>query len=451
MEAYRPLTIAPRRRSRVVERLRLAELDRVMLAAALALVLVSVFTLGTSTRHDIPGRPLYFAVHQGLYAVAGVALMLAIARLDYTRLRDLRVSIYTAMIASIVAVFLLGAAVRGSNRWLELPLFRFEPSELAKVMLCVSLAALVCERVRRPSGLRETLALLGLGLAPAALVLLQPDLGTGIVIAVGAVSVLYIAGVPWQHFAAVGAVMAAVGAGVVAAGPALGIDLVKGYQEDRLTSFLHPSDDPADSSYQVNQSVIAVGAGETAGRGDDATQTQLEFLPERHTDFIFATVGERFGFIGAALVVALYAALFWRALAVMRKAGTFYGTLIAAGIVAMLVFQVLVNVGMNLGMMPVTGVTLPLLSYGGSSVVGTFLALGLLQSIHVGAKLGGSSRARADDKRRARTLSVPLRLSATFGLGEGAPPRRNPFRRGPRKEGRSIRRRGARGRAPTAT
>jgi rod shape determining protein RodA len=432
MEAYRPLTIA--------ERLHLHDLDRVMLTASIGLVAVSVFTLGTSTRHDIPGRPLYFAIHQGLYAVAGVTVMLAIARLDYTRLRDLRVSIYTAMIGAILAVFLVGTAVRGSDRWIELPLFRFEPSELAKVLLCVSLAAIVCERVRRPFGLRQTLVLLGLGLAPAGLVFLQPDLGTGIVLAMMALVVLYIAGLPWQHFAAIGAIAAAMAAGVALAGPALGIDVLRGYQQDRLTSFLHPSDDPADSSYQVNQSVIAVGSGGTTGRGNDATQTELDFLPERHTDFIFAAVGERFGFFGAALVVALYAALLWRALMVVRTSATFYGMLIAAGIVAMLAFQILVNIGMNLGMMPVTGITLPLLSYGGSSVVGTFLALGLLQSIRVGARAGGARRARADERRRARTLSVPLKLSATFG-----------HRARPQQDGRRIRRRGRRGRAPTAT
>jgi rod shape determining protein RodA len=440
MEAYRPLTIAPRRSSRLAERLYLPHLDRIMLAASIGLVAFSVLTLATATRHDIPGRPLYFASHQALYAIAGVVLMLAVSRIDYTRLRDLRVSIYTAMIASIVTVFLLGTAVRGSHRWIELPLFRFEPSELAKVLLCLSLAAMVCERGRRPFGLRHTLALLALGLAPAGLVFLQPDLGTGIVLAVMALTILYISGVPWQHFLAIGAAAAALTAGVAAAGPALGVDVIRGYQEDRLTSFLHPSDDPADASYQVNQSVIAVGSGEVSGRGAEATQTELEFLPERHTDFVFATIGERFGFTGAAFVVVLYAVLFWRALRVIRVRGDFYGTLIAAGIVAMLAFQVLVNVGMNLGMMPVTGITLPLLSYGGSSVLGTFLALGLLQAIHVRARLESSKRSRFDDGRRARTLSVPLKLSATFG-----------HRARPQQDGRSPRRRGTRGRAPTAT
>jgi rod shape determining protein RodA len=280
----------------------------------------------------------------------------------------------------------VGTAVRGSNRWIDLPFFQFEPSELAKVLLCVSLSALVFERIRRPFGLRQTVALLGLGLAPAALVFLQPDLGTGIVLVAIVFAILFVAGIPWQHFAAIAAAAALIAGGTYAAGSAAGVQFLHGYQEARLTAFLHPSDDPSDASYQVNQAVIAVGSGEQVGRGGDATQTELLFLPERHTDFIFAVIGERFGFLGAAFVIFLYSVLFWRAIRVMKVSASFYGTMIAGGVVAMLVFQVIVNVGMNLGLMPVTGITLPLVSYGGSSVLGTFLALGLLQSIHAQAR-----------------------------------------------------------------
>jgi rod shape determining protein RodA len=385
MEALKPLTVAPRR-ARIAERLGLQYMDRLMLGASIGLIAFSVFTLASATREDVPGQPLYFAARQGLYAIAGIAVMIAVSRLDYTRLRDLRVSVYTAMIGSIVAVFVIGTAVRGSDRWIELPYFRFQPAELAKVLLVVSLAAFAYSRARRPSGLRTTLALLGLGLLPAALVFLQPDLGTGIVLAAATLAVLFIAGVPWQHFAAVGAVGAVLAAGAFAAGPLVGVNFIQGYQEDRLTAFLHPSDDPSDGSYQVNQAIIAVGSGEKSGRGDEATQSGLLFLPERHTDFVFAVVGERYGFLGAALVVALYALLLWRGMRVMTLSRSFYGTLIAAGIVTMLAFQSVVNVGMNLGLMPVTGIPLPLMSYGGSSVLGTFLALGLLQSIYVRAR-----------------------------------------------------------------
>jgi rod shape determining protein RodA len=386
MEAAKPsLTIAPRR-STLAELLNVRYLDPVMLGASIGLIAFSIFTLESASRHEVAADPLYFVERQSLYAVIGIVLMIAVSHIDYTRLRELRVSIYAVMVGSIAFVLLVGTAVRGSNRWIELPLFQFEPSELAKVLLCVSLAALVYERVRRPFGLRQTVGLLGLGLAPAALVFLQPDLGTGIVLVAIAVTILFVSGIPWQHFAAIGAAVALIAGGAYLTGSAAGVQFLHGYQQDRLTAFLHPSDDPSDASYQVNQAVIAVGSGERSGRGDDATQTELLFLPERHTDFIFAVIGERFGFLGAAFVIFLYGLLFWRALRVMRISTSYYGIMIAGGIVAMLAFQVIVNVGMNLGLMPVTGITLPLISYGGSSVLGTFLALGLLQSIHAEAR-----------------------------------------------------------------
>ena len=382
MEAAKPsLTFAPQR-SRIVELLNLRYLDGIMLAASIGLIAFSVFTLSSASRHEIAADPLYFVERQVLYGVLGIAVMIAVSRIDYTRLREVRVSIYSAMVGSIAFVLLVGTAVRGSNRWIDLPLFQFEPSELAKVLLCVSLSAMVYERIRRPFGLGQTVTLLALGLAPAAFVFLQPDLGTGIVLVAIALTILFVSGIPWQHFAAIGAAAALIAGGAYLGGSAAGVQFLHGYQQDRLTAFLHPSEDPSDASYQVNQAVIAVGSGEKAGRGDDATQTELLFLPERHTDFIFAVIGERFGFAGAAFVIFLYAVLFWRALRVMRQATSFYGVMIAGGIVAMLSFQVIVNVGMNLGLMPVTGITLPLISYGGSSVLGTFLALGLLQSIH---------------------------------------------------------------------
>jgi rod shape determining protein RodA len=382
MEAAKPsLTIAPQR-SRVAELLNLRYLDGFLLAAAVALIAFSIFTLASATRGEVAADPLYFVERQSVYAVLGIAAMIAISHIDYTRLREVRVGIYTAMVASIALVLLVGSAIRGSNRWIELPFFQFQPSELAKVLLCVSLSAFVYERVRRPFGLSTTFTLLGLGLVPAGLVFLQPDLGTGIVLVAIAVTILFVSGIPWQHFAAIGASAALLAGGAYLGGSAVGVDVLHGYQEDRLTSFLHPSDDPSDASYQVNQAIIAVGSGESSGRGDDATQTELLFLPERHTDFIFAVIGERFGFLGAAFVVFLYALLFWRAIRVMRISTSFYGVMIAGGIVAMLAFQAMVNLGMNLGLMPVTGITLPLISYGGSSVLGTFLALGVLQAIH---------------------------------------------------------------------
>jgi rod shape determining protein RodA len=206
-------------------------------------------------------------------------------------------------------------------------------------------------------------------------------------------AVLFVAGVRWSHFALLGAIAAAAVAIVLVLAPAVGVPVLQDYQQERLTSFLNPSDDPGDSSYQSNQALIAVGAGGKTGRGDDATQTRNDFLPEHHTDFIFAAVGERFGFVGAALLLSLYALLIWRALRIMTLSKNLYGSMIAGGIAAMLMFQVFVNVGMNLAIMPITGITLPLMSFGGSSALATFMAIGVLQSIYVQAQLTSKNRA----------------------------------------------------------
>jgi rod shape determining protein RodA len=394
MEAA-PLTLTPTR-TRAVERLGLANYDGWLMAAALGLIGFSIFTLAVATPDAVQGQPLYFAIRQSVYALVGLALLFAVAKIDYARFREIRMGLYSAMIASICLVLVFGAAARGSRRWIELPYFRFQPSELAKLLLIVALAAFVLDRARRGSPLRQTLRILALGLAPAALVFLQPDLGTGIVLGVITLTILFLAGVPWRHFAVIGGLAAAVVSFFLVIGPAAGLPSpLHGYQEDRLTAFLHPSNDPSDASYQVNQSVTAIGSGEKTGRGDNSTQTELLFLPERHTDFVFAVIGERFGFAGAALVLSLYALLIWRMLRILNVSVNLYGTLIAGGIAAMLMFQILVNVGMTLGIMPVTGITLPLMSYGGSSVIATFLAIGLLQSINAQARLQSSTRSRA--------------------------------------------------------
>jgi rod shape determining protein RodA len=394
MEAA-PLTLTARR-TRIWERLGVADFDGWLLAAAFGLIAFSIFTLAVATPDAVEGQPLYFAIRQSLYAAVGIALMLAVTKVDYARFREIRVGVYSLMVAAISLVLVFGAAARGSRRWIELPYFRFQPSEIAKVLLIVALAAFVIERTRRGTPVRQTLRMLALGLAPAALVFLQPDLGTGIVLGVITITILFLAGVPWRHFAVIGGLAATVVSFVLVIAPASGLPSpLHGYQQDRLTAFLHPSDDPSDASYQVNQSVTAIGSGEKTGRGDNSTQTELLFLPERHTDFVFAVVGERFGFAGAAFVLSLYALLIWRMLRILTLSENLYGTLIAGGIVAMLLFQIMVNVGMTLGIMPVTGITLPLMSYGGSSVLATFLAIGLLQSIHAQARLNASSRSRA--------------------------------------------------------
>lgn len=374
------------------ERLGLAHMDWPLTIAAVGLVAFSVFTLGQATQNDIPGSPNYYLERQAIYAVLGIVGMLLLTRIDYSRFRELRVGIYTFLCASVSLVFVFGFAARGSRRAFELPFFSFQPSELGKLLLVLALAGFVIDGARRGSQVQRTVRYLCLGLAPAALVFLQPDLGTSMVFVVATLAVMYFGGVPWTHFAVIGGALTALVALVLVVAPATGVPLLKGYQEERLTSFLSPEEHADGAGYQQNQSKVAIGSGQLTGRGDKATQTRLDFVPERHTDFIFAVIGERYGFTGAALVLSLYALLFWRALRIVTLSKNSYGALVAGGIAVMLLFQTFVNVGMNLGIMPITGIPLPLMSYGGSSVLATFLAVGVLQSINVQAHLSQKGR-----------------------------------------------------------
>jgi len=374
------------------ERLGLAHMDWPLTIAAVGLIAFSIFTLGQATQNDVPGDPNYFVERQAIYALLGIVGMVILTRIDYSRFRELRVGIYTFLCVTISMVFFFGFAARGSRRAFELPFFSFQPSELGKLLLVLALAGFVIDGARRGSAVQRTVRYLCLGLAPAALVFLQPDLGTSLVFAVATLAVMYFGGVPWTHFAVIGGVLTALVALVLVVAPATGVPLLKGYQEERLTSFLSPDEHADGAGYQQNQSVVAIGSGQETGRGDKATQTRLDFVPERHTDFIFAVIGERYGFMGAALVLSLYALLFWRALRIVTLSKNSYGALVAGGIAVMLLFQTFVNVGMNLGIMPITGIPLPLMSYGGSSVLATFLAVGVLQSINVQAHLSQRGR-----------------------------------------------------------
>jgi rod shape determining protein RodA len=369
----------------VAERLGLAHMDWPLTVSAIGLVAFSILTLGQATTHDVPGDPGYFVDRQAIYAALGIVGMLLLARIDYSRFRELRVGIYTFLCVSISLVFVFGFAARGSRRAFEFPFFSFQPSELGKLLLVLALAGFVIDGARRGSPVQRTLRYLCLGLAPAALVFLQPDLGTSLVFVVATIAVMYFGGVPRTHFAVIGGALVALTALVLVVAPAVGTPVLKEYQQERLTSFLNPDEHARGAGYQQNQSVVAIGAGQLAGRGDKATQTRLDFVPERHTDFIFAVIGERYGFVGAASVLSLYALLFWRALRITALSKNSYGTLVAGGIAVSLLFQVFVNVGMNLGIMPITGIPLPLVSYGGSSVLATFLAVGVLQSINIQA------------------------------------------------------------------
>jgi rod shape determining protein RodA len=370
-------------------------LDLLLLLATLGLVAASLIALDGATENDIPGDPNYYVHRQAAYAVIGLVLMYAVSRLDYSRLRELRYPIYGLLLGIIVSVLVIGGVTRGTRAWIQLPFFNFQPSELGKVLLIVALAGFLVDRMRR-MGRDTTARIMLLGLLPTLLVIAEPDLGSALVYVAGTLALLFVAGAPWRHFAALGALFAVAIAFVLVVAPMAGVEVLEPYQVDRLTSFMQPSADPGDEGYQQHQALIAMGSGEKTGRGvADATQTSLNFLPEHHTDFIFAVVGETYGFAGCALILSLYALLVWRGLHILTVAKNLYGALLAGGITVMLLFQLFVNIGMNVGIMPITGVTAPLLSFGGSSMLATFLALGLLHSVHAQARETAEQKGRA--------------------------------------------------------
>jgi rod shape determining protein RodA len=371
-------------------------LDPLLLLATLGLVAASLVALHGSTQNDVDGQPYYYVYRQTAYAGVGLVLMYLVSRMDYSRLRELRYPVYGLLLALLLLVLAIAGVTRGTRAWIELPFFSFQPSELGKVLLVVALSAFLVDRMRR-MGRDTTARIMLLGLVPTMLVIAEPDLGSAMVYVAGTMAVLFVAGAPWRHFAALSVLFAVALTAVVVAAPMAGVQVLEPYQVDRLTAFLHPSDDPGEEGYQLQQALTAIGSGEKTGRGvANATQTSLNFLPEHHTDFIFAVVGETYGFAGCALILSLYALLIWRGLHILTVAKNLYGALIAGGITVMLLFQLFVNIGMNVGIMPITGVTAPLLSFGGSSMLATFLALGLLHSVHAQARETAELKGRAN-------------------------------------------------------
>jgi rod shape determining protein RodA len=368
-------------------------LDPLLTLAVIGLGICSVVTLSAVTAGTIAGDPHYYSERQGIYLLIGALMMLVLARVDYARLRHYKAWLYGALILSILAVLGAGHSAKGATRAISFPLFSFQASELGKVLLILALAAFVVDRSRR-LGERDTVVRVMLAaLGPAMLVIVQPDLGSGLVYITIAFVLLFVAGVPWRHLASLLALAAVAIAIVLVVAPAAGVQVINSYQRERLTAFLNPSANEK-NAYQQQQSKIAIGSGEKTGSSAGPTQTQNNFLPEDETDFIFAAVGEQYGFIGAALVLSLYALLIWRTLRILAMSKDLFGSLVAGGVVAMLMFQVFVNVGMAIGIMPITGVTLPLMSYGGSSVIATLLAIGLLQSIYVQARASEALKGR---------------------------------------------------------
>jgi rod shape determining protein RodA len=356
-------------------------IDYILLVTVLGLVGYGATIVYLATNSDA-----YYLRQQLIFAGGGLVVMAAIALLDYERYRRWQWVLYGFTVFAIAAVFGLGPVVRGSRRWIDLGIFPFQPSELAIVLLIVALSAFLVDRLDSPAPRRMTLAVLVLTAVPATMVFLQPDLGTATTLVIAGLAVLFFFGTRWTHFAVIIGSFAAVVVLVLSVMPAMGMHVVKPYQLDRLTVFLDPAHDTSAAGYNIQQSLIAVGSGGLGGRGSQATQTALQFLPEHHTDFIFAVVGERWGFLGAGALMILFALLIWRALRITAISRDMYGSVMAGAIATVFLYEMLVNVGMTLGIMPVTGIPLPFISYGGAAMVTNLMLVGLLQSIHVRAR-----------------------------------------------------------------
>jgi len=363
----------------------LRHLDYALLLAALALIAYGVATVYFATRNDVEGDALYYARSQVINAGVGFVALAIVAAIDYEIYRRWQWLIYTVTVASIAAVYVFGTVTRGSRRWIELPFFPLQPSQIGLALITVALGAFLVDRMELLGTRRITVQALVYVAVPATLVFFQPDFGTSTVYVALVLAMLYFYGTPWTHFVALAGIGAATVVSLVWLLPLAGLELIKPYQMERLLVFLDPGRDPGGAGYNVAQSMIAVGSGALTGRGEQATQTTLDFLPEHHTDFIFAVIGERFGFAGAVVLIALYAIVLWRALRIATLSRDMYGSIMAGGIAAMLLFQIFVNIGMTIGIMPVTGIPLPFVSYGGAAMVTFLLLIGLLQSIHLRA------------------------------------------------------------------
>jgi len=359
-----------------------AHSDWGLVVAALGLSLVGAVLVWSATRHASGTAYLY----RHLFNTAvGVALAAVVTRLGYQTLRAVAPLLYLLSVAGLVLVLTpVGSTVNGSHSWILLPGgFSVQPSEFAKAALCVGLAIVLGERLDRGAqpDRRDLAFAAAVAAVPVVLVLLQPDLGSALVLAALAFGVVAVAGTPKRWLAlAVGLLAAAVTL-------ALTTPVLSAYQRDRITAFLDPQADPQGFGYQTRQVRVAIGSGGWGGQGlFEGRQTQGGYIPFQQTDFVFSVAGEELGFLGAAGLLVLLGFLVLRAVLVAVRAPDAFGRLVAVGVAGWFLFQVFENVGMNLGLTPVTGLPLPYLSYGGSSMFACWLAIGLVNNAHLSGR-----------------------------------------------------------------
>jgi rod shape determining protein RodA len=350
------------------------DFDKTLLLVALVIVMIGIISIYSATQaRELPFKESY-AFKQGNWLGIGLIILIIVINFSYQRFIDLSYVIYGICVILLVLVLILGHIRLGAQRWFSIGGFAFQPSEFIKISLVLALANYVGSKRNAMNSLRDLLAPCALLAIPFVLVMLQPDLGTALLLIPIFFSILLIGGARPKYLAG----MISIGI----AGLPFFWHFLRDYQRQRLLVFLNPNIDPLGAGYTIIQSKIAVGSGGLFGKGWLAgTQNQLNFLPERHTDFIFSVIGEEWGFLGAIVLILLYLLIAKRAFGIANSTSDMYGKAIAFGIGAMISFQIIINIGMTIGLMPVVGIPLPLVSYGGSSLIATLIAIGLLLNV----------------------------------------------------------------------
>ena len=356
-----------------------ARFDIVLVGTSVLLAIIGVVMIYSATRAKLAladDDPRYYLKRQLTFMLIGVVAMVVLALFDYRRFEQISTILYVGTLLALVGVYFVGKSALGAQRWYPLGPLQVQPSEFATLTVIIAIATYCA---RRPDGLdfRDLVRLVLLAGVPILLIIKQPDLGTGIVMSIILVVMLSVAGMPGRYL-----MLLIVGAVVVVL-LALQANLLQKYQIERLTSFISPNDAGSTASYNVQQAKDAIGSGGLFGKGlFKGAETNLSYVPSQQTDFIFSAVGEQVGFAGSSILLFLYGVVAWRVLRTAQLARDNYGRLICSGVFALLIFSVFENVGMNLGIMPVAGIPLPFLSYGGTAVIVFFAAIGLTVSVH---------------------------------------------------------------------
>ena len=351
--------------------------DFVLIGAVAAILIISLITIGSATHINNPSDERYWYVErQGIFTIMNVAVAIFLMNFDYKILGRYGNKLYIFNIIMLLAVMFVGQSALGAQRWIQIGPITLQPSEFSKIIMIVSIATILQDKFGRINSFRDFIPIALYVGFPFLLVMKQPDLGTSLVFMAIFFGMIFASGIRLK-------ILGWIFATGVACAPLLW-HVLKDYQKMRLMVFMDPNIDPLGSGYHIIQSKIAIGSGLLFGKGlFEGTQSQLNFLPENHTDFIFAVVGEELGFIGATILLLLYLLLLWRGIEIAKEAQDTFGRLLAVGITSMLAFHVLVNVGMTAGIMPVTGIPLPFMSYGVSALTTNIMAIAILMNIHM--------------------------------------------------------------------